>query len=563
MLYSLLRHRSLLKSCIAALCLSLWGTASAQELEPSEGLFTIQAFSYEDGSTETLTQHYITLGAPRTNGQGKVTNAVLIMHGTTGSGAGFLRDKFAGVLFARGGLLDASRYFIVLTDGIGHGQSSKPSTDSAGDFPKYSYNDMVHAQYRLLTEHLKVNHLRLVTGTSMGGMLSWVWGYEYPRFMDAVMPLASLPVEIAGRNRMLRKMIIDAVKNDPDYQNGFYETQPAGLREALYPLIFMVSSPLHYQELAPTRVAAETMLDTNLNRYSSIMDANDLIYAFDASRDYNPAPRLGEISAPLLAINSADDQVNPPELMLLESHIDQVVQGEAVTLDISPLTRGHGTHSLPSIWGPYLARFLEATDTEEAFSTRDYSALKNPDADIWTTQAPDTFVADFDTTEGRFSVEVERSLAPLGADRFYQLIKAGYYDGVHINRVVPGFIAQFGVHGEPTINAIWKDQMILDDSVRSSNLRGRIAFAMTGPNTRSTQIFINTADNARLDTGGFSSFGTVISGMAVVDRLYGLYGENAGGGLRGGKQGPLENGGSEYLHSNYPLLDFVSRATIR
>ncbi|MFT6770759.1 MAG: homoserine O-acetyltransferase, partial [Congregibacter sp.] len=546
MLYSLLRHRSLLKSCIAALCLSLWGTASAQELEPSEGLFTIQAFSYEDGSTETLTQHYITLGAPRTNGQGKVTNAVLIMHGTTGSGAGFLRDKFAGVLFARGGLLDASRYFIVLTDGIGHGQSSKPSTDSAGDFPKYSYNDMVHAQYRLLTEHLKVNHLRLVTGTSMGGMLSWVWGYEYPRFMDAVMPLASLPVEIAGRNRMLRKMIIDAVKNDPDYQNGFYETQPAGLREALYPLIFMVSSPLHYQELAPTRVAAETMLDTNLNRYSSIMDANDLIYAFDASRDYNPAPRLGEISAPLLAINSADDQVNPPELMLLESHIDQVVQGEAVTLDISPLTRGHGTHSLPSIWGPYLARFLEATDTEEAFSTRDYSALKNPDADIWTTQAPDTFVADFDTTEGRFSVEVERSLAPLGADRFYQLIKAGYYDGVHINRVVPGFIAQFGVHGEPTINAIWKDQMILDDSVRSSNLRGRIAFAMTGPNTRSTQIFINTADNARLDTGGFSSFGTVISGMAVVDRLYGLYGENAGGGLRGGKQGPLENGGSEY-----------------
>lgn len=559
---SLLNQRSLLTKHIAALCLILCATASAQELEPSEGSFTIAGFSYEDGSSEALTQHYRTLGTPRRNSEGKVTNAVLIMHGTTGSGAGFLREKFAGVLFKRGGLLDASRYFIVLTDGIGHGQSSKPSNSSAGDFPQYSYNDMVHAQYRLLTEHLDVNHLRLVTGTSMGGMLSWVWGYEYPEFMDALMPLASLPVEIAGRNRMLRKMIIDAVKNDPDYQNGFYETQPAGLREALYPLIFMVSSPLHYQELAPTREAAEAMLNTSLDRYSGIMDANDLIYAFDASRDYNPAPRLEEISAPLLAINSADDQVNPPELMLMESHIEQVPQGEAVTLDISPLTRGHGTHSLPSIWGPYLARFLEATDTED-LASRDYSALKKTDAAVWTTPAPDTFIANFDTTEGRFSIAVERRLAPLGADRFYQLISTGYYDGVHINRVVPGFIAQFGVHGTPGINAVWKDRMILDDPVLGSNLRGNIAFAMTGPNTRSTQIFVNTIDNARLDAGGFASFGKVINGMDVVDRLYGLYGENAGGGLRGGQQGPLEAGGSEYLHSNYPLLDFIRSATIQ
>jgi homoserine O-acetyltransferase len=304
------------------------------------------------------------------------------------------------------------------------------------------------------------------------------------------------------------------------------------------------------------------MLNTSLDRYSAIMDANDLIYAFDASKDYNPAPRLEEISAPLLAINSADDQVNPPELMLLESHIEQVPQGEAVTLDISPLTRGHGTHSLPSIWGPYLARFLEATDTKD-LAQRDYSALKNSDAAIWSTPAPDTFVANFDTTEGRFSVAVERRLAPLGADRFYQLISSGYYDGVHINRVVPGFIAQFGVHGTPGINALWKDRMILDDPVLGSNLRGNIAFAMTGPNTRSTQIFINTVDNTRLDAGGFASFGKVINGMDVVDRLYGLYGENAGGGLRGGKQGPLEAGGSEYLHSNYPLLDFIRSATIQ
>ncbi|WOJ93833.1 alpha/beta fold hydrolase [Congregibacter variabilis] len=551
-----------IKNCIAALCLCLGGATSAQTLEPVEGSFTIANFGYEDGSTEALTQHYRTLGTPRRNAEGKVTNAVLIMHGTTGSGGGFLREKFAGVLFENGGILDARRYFIVLTDAIGHGQSSKPSTSSAGDFPLYSYNDMVHAQYRLLTEHLGVNHLRLVTGTSMGGMLSWVWGYEYPQFMDALMPLASLPVEIAGRNRMLRKMIIDAVKNDPDYQNGFYKTQPAGLREALYPLIFMVSSPLHYQELAPTRVAAEAMLNASLDRYSGMMDANDLIYAFDASRDYNPAPRLSEIRAPLLAINSADDQVNPPELMLLESHIAKVPRGEAVTLDISPLTRGHGTHSLPSIWGPYLARFLEATETSDP-DGRDYSALKNPDAAIWNTPAPDSFIANFDTTEGRFSIAVERRLAPLGADRFYQLISAGYYDGVHFNRVVPGFIAQFGVHGEPEINAVWKDQMIHDDPVTGSNLRGNIAFAMTGPNTRSTQIFINTVDNSRLDAGGFSSFGKVITGMDVVDRLYGLHGENAGGGLRGGKQGPLEVGGSKYLHSSYPLLDFIRSATIQ
>lgn len=544
------------------LALAASGAMGEQKLEVTEDSYTIENFGYEDGSTENLKQHYRTLGKPRRNADGKVTNAVLIMHGTTGSSAGFLREKFAAVLFEKGGLLDSSRYFIVLTDAIGHGDSSKPSTSSAGNFPRYNYNDMVHAQYRLLTEHLKVNHLRLLTGTSMGGMLSWVWGYEYPKFMDALMPLASLPVEIAGRNRMLRKMIIDAIKNDPGYENGFYKTQPAGLREALYPLIFMVSSPLFYQELAPTRAAAETLLDASLDRYGKSMDANDLIYAFDASRDYNPAPQLDAISAPLLAINSADDQVNPPELKLLESHIIKVARGNAITLDISPLTRGHGTHSLPSIWGPYLARFLDQTETENPIEHRDYRALSHVNAPIWTRPAPENFIAHFDTTEGRFSIKVTRQLAPQGADRFYQLVSAGYYDGVHINRVVPGFIAQFGIHADPTINALWKNRMLPDDRVLGSNLRGNIAFAMTGPNTRSTQIFINTTDNSRLDAGGFSSFGTVISGMDVVDRLYGLYGETAGGGLRGGQQGPLETGGAAYLHDNYPLLDFIRRAVI-
>jgi len=548
----------------AVLCgAALWVQALWAEPMPApvEGFYLIEDFAYDDGSVADLTQHYTILGTPRRGADGRVNNAVLIMHGTTGRGAGFLRPQFADVLFSNGGLLDASRYFIILPDAIGHGQSSRPSELLAADFPNYSYNDMVRAQHQLLTEHLDIDHLRLISGTSMGGMLSWVWGYSYPSFADALMPLASLPVEIAGRNRMLRKMIIDAVKNDPGYQDGFYDKQPQGLREAMHPLIFMVSSPLQYQQLAPTRETSEALLESMVERYSSAMDANDLIYAFDASRNYNPQPHLEKITAPLLAINSADDQVNPPELGILETQIQKLPQGGAVTLEITQLTRGHGTHSLPSIWGPYLARLLEKT-TAAGLAARNYSALSSPSAPIWTSTAPDSYLARFETTEGAFSIRVERNLAPEGADRFYQLVSAGYYDGVHINRVVPGFIAQFGVHGQPGIQALWKGRYLDDDPVIASNTRGSIAFAMTGENTRSTQVYINTVDNTRLDAGGFAPFGRVQDGMDVVDRLYGLYGESAGGGLRGGKQGPLESGGTAYLNKNYPLLDFILRATI-
>ncbi len=550
-----------LASAITGVCLALSVMAAATEIpSPNPGDYTITGFAYDDGSVGELTQHYQTLGQPRRDAAGQVTNAVLIMHGTTGSGGGFLSERFAGVLFGDGALLDASRYFIILTDAIGHGQSSRPSSGAAADFPHYTYDDMVRAQYQLLTEHLGVNHLRLVTGTSMGGMLSWVWGYTHPDFMDALMPLASLPVEIAGRNRMLRKMIIDAVQNDPDYAEGFYQQQPPGLREAMYPLIFMVSSPLQYQAQAPTREAAEAMLASLVQRYSAAMDANDLVYAFDASRFYNPAPHLDKIRVPLLAINSADDQVNPPELGLLETHIQRVPRGEAVTLAITPLTRGHGTHSLPSIWGPHLARLLARTASPKEAEPR--GALLNPDDPVWQAQAPARFVARFETTEGLFRIAVERELAPLGADRFHALVTQGYYDGVHINRVVPGYIAQFGVHGDPEIQAIWKQQFIADDPVRASNTPGQVAFAMTGPDTRSTQVYINTGDNARLDGDGFAPFGQVIEGMEVVDRLYGLYGEAAGGGLRGGQQGPLETGGSTYLNAHYPLLDFIVKARV-
>ncbi len=554
-------------SPLILICLLLLFAAPASYAQTAgpvavEGDFTIAKFKYDDGSIETLTQHYRTLGKPRRGSDGKVENAVLIMHGTTGSGAGFVNERFAGVLFGDGQILDASKYFIILPDAIGHGLSSRPSAGSAADFPHYTYDDMVRALHQLLIEHLQVDHLRLVTGTSMGGMQSWVWGYTYPDFMDALMPLASLPVEIAGRNRMLRKMMINAIKNDPDYNDGFYDAQPRGLREAMYPLIFMVSSPLQYQLEAPTREAAETMLDNLVQRYSSRIDANDLIWAFDASRFYNPAPHLQKISAPLVAINSADDQVNPPELGLLESHIVLVPRGNATTLAISPLTRGHGTHSLPNLWGPHLARLLAVTDKNIKSSLEAISQRLSPKAHIWQTQAPDSYTARFETTEGLFRIEVKRDDAPLGADRFYQLISSGFYDGVHINRVVEGFIAQFGIHGVPTVNAVWKEHYIADDPVKRSNSLGTVAFAMTGPNTRSTQVYINTGDNARLDSDGFAPFGQVIEGMDVIKRLYALYGENAGGGLRGGLQGPLEQGGSEYIDQKYPLLDFITAARV-
>lgn len=346
---------------LLALLLLLVSIAQSQNYpSPVEGDYIIKNFEFEKGGVlPKLNLHYRTIGKPKRGEDGKVNNAVLIMHGTTGSGKGFLSDRFAGNLFGPDQLLDASKYFIILTDGIGHGKSSKPSDGLLMDFPKYTYNDMVLAQYRLLTEHLKVDHLRLVMGTSMGGMHSWVWGYTYPDFMDALMPLASAPVEIAGRNRMLRTMIINSVKNDPEWKGGKYDEQPPGLLYAMHGLIFMVSSPLQWQKAAPTRVEAEEFLDQKIKRYASLMDANDLIYQFDASRFYNPSPHLHKIKAPLFAINSADDQVNPPELGILKEEIKKVKNGRYILLPITEETIGHSTHSVPKIWGKYLKELLE------------------------------------------------------------------------------------------------------------------------------------------------------------------------------------------------------------
>lgn len=331
---------------------------------PIEGDYVIKNFEFESGEKlQDLNLHYTTLGKITKGKDGKVNNAVLIKHGTTGSGKGFLSSKFAGNLFGPGQLLDANKYFIILTDDIGHGNSSKPSDGLLMDFPKYTYDDMVRANYKLLTEHLNIDHLRLVMGTSMGGMQSWVWGYTYPDFMDAIMPLASLPVEIAGRNRMQRALIVKLIKMDPEWKNGEYSEQPkVGLTGAIGQLMFMVSSPLQWQKSAPTREEAEEMLDKLVDRYLSIMDANDMMYAFESSRFYNPAPHLSKIKAPLIAINSADDQVNPPELGLMEKEIKKVENGKFILLPITDETSGHGTHSNPMIWGEYLAELLAISE---------------------------------------------------------------------------------------------------------------------------------------------------------------------------------------------------------
>lgn len=337
-----------------------------------EGDFVVRNFHFRDGETlQNLRLHYTTLGTPERDAQGRVTNAVLIMHGTGGTGHQFLRPVFAGVLFGPGQLLDSSKYFIILPDDIGHGKSSKPSDGLRMHFPKYDYADMVQGEYDLVTEGLHVNHLRLVMGTSMGCMHTWMWGERHPQFMDALMPLACLPVQIAGRNRMTRKMITDLIQGDPTWDEGNYKSEPInGLRAAVDVEMLMVSAPLYWQTKYPTRDDADTFLETSLTDRLKGLDANDMLYAFNASRDYDPSPELGKITAPLVAVNSADDFVNPPELHIDEKLILKVPHGRFVLLPITDETRGHGTHTLAAIWRNYLAELLTESRGKHVNDTR-------------------------------------------------------------------------------------------------------------------------------------------------------------------------------------------------
>lgn len=354
----------LLLLCAFHLMVSNPSFAQAKYPAPVEGDYYPKNFVFSNKATiDSFRIHYATIGNPRLNKNGEVMNAVLIMHGTTGSNKNFLTDQFAGNLFGPGQLLDANKYFIILPDAVGHGKSSKPSDGLHMRFPAYNYDDMINANYLLLTQHLNIKHMRLIMGTSMGGMQTWVWAYSHPEFADALMPLASLPVALGGRNRIQRKMAIDLVKLDPEWKGGEYKQQPAlGMRGAISSLIFMSSSPLQWQKSAPTRKQAEDMLDNLEKRYAASLDANDFIYQFDASRDYDPYPHLAKITAPLFAINSADDQVNPPELGILETEIKKVKKGRYILLPITDKTSGHGTHSNPTIWGEYLAELLKISE---------------------------------------------------------------------------------------------------------------------------------------------------------------------------------------------------------
>ena len=347
---------------ILVLSLLISASAAAQPAAyppPVEGDFIARDFAFTSG--ERLPEvkiHYRTVGTPRKDADGVVRNGVLILQGTGGSGGGFLNQNYAGRLFGKGQPLDAEKFFIILPDNVGHGRSSKPSDGLRMKFPKYRYTDMVRLQHALVTQGLGLTNLKLVMGTSMGAMHAWNWGYMYPGFAAGLVPLASNPVEIAGRNRVWRKFLIDAIETDPTWQNGNYTEQPRGLASAIGFLLMATSVPLQWQKQFATIADTDKWVADQVASRTKSTDANDMLYHYHAIEDYNPAPHLSKITAPLLAINSADDFVNPPELPMMETLIKQVKKGRFILLPITDQTRGHGTHSLPAIWGPELVKFL-------------------------------------------------------------------------------------------------------------------------------------------------------------------------------------------------------------
>jgi len=351
---------ALIRSFVVVLFVAPSVLRAAEYLPPTEGDYVIRDFKFTSGETlPELKIHYRTYGKAVKDDKGVVRNAVLITHGTTGSGGQFIRPEFAGELFGAGQPLSAMKFFIVMPDGIGHGKSSKPSDGMHAKFPHYGYVDMVEAQYRLLTDGLGVNHARLIMGTSMGGMHTWLWGETHPDFMDALMPLASLPTQISGRNRAWRRVLIDAIRNDPDWKGGEYSSQPPSLHTAAEMLWLMSSNPVLRQKEAPDLKKTDEILDKFVADHFKTDDANNVLYALEASRDYDPGPGLEKIRAPLLAINSADDLINPPELGILEGEIKRVAKGRAVVIPLSDKTRGHGSHTIAALWKSELERLLK------------------------------------------------------------------------------------------------------------------------------------------------------------------------------------------------------------
>jgi len=347
---------------LVASALSLASAATARAAAaPREGDAVLRSFRFSSGdSLPELRIHYLALGTPLRDPHGHVTNAVLILHGTGGTGRQFMAPQFAGVLFGPGAPLDTARMYVILPDGIGHGRSSKPSDGLHMRFPHYGYDDMVTAQHRLLVEHLGVDHLRLVMGTSMGGMHTWVWGEKYPDFMDALMPLACQPVAIVGRNRLWRSMVREVIESDPEWKGGEYAAEPlTSLRAALDLLIIAGSAPIAMQKNLATRDSVDRYLAATTTARLPGLDANDLIYQVDASHDYDPSARLESIRAPLMFVNSADDFINPPELGIAEREIQRVPHGTFVLIPASEQTHGHGTHTWAVFWRSYLEELLK------------------------------------------------------------------------------------------------------------------------------------------------------------------------------------------------------------
>jgi homoserine O-acetyltransferase len=359
---NLVRLVSLAGAALFAVAMASGQAEAPSKYAVSEGDYVTHDFKFKSGEQlPELRLHYRTLGKLARDAQGRSTNAVLILHGTGGSGQQFLQPQFAGELFGAGQLLDINRYFIILPDGIGHGKSSKPSDGMHAHFPAYDYDDMVAAQHLLVTEGLGIQHLRLIMGTSMGCMHSFVWGETHPDFADGLMPMACLPVQIAGRNRVWRKMLMDAIRKDPTWNGGEYKEEPKeGLWTAEDLLVIAGSAPLVMQKTLPNRDAADKYVD-DAEKRASTLDANDLLYQVNASRSYDPSPQLEKITASVMWINSADDFINPPELGIAEKESKRVKNGTFVLVPISEQTHGHGTHTWAVVWESYLKQLLDRT----------------------------------------------------------------------------------------------------------------------------------------------------------------------------------------------------------
>ncbi|NYF90538.1 alpha/beta fold hydrolase [Tunturiibacter empetritectus] len=338
--------------------------ASAQTIPTKwptqDGTYTIKDFRF--GTNETLLElklHYLTLGEPHRGADGHTDNAILLLHGTGGDAHSLLNPAFSDVLFGPGQPFDITKYFLILPDDIGHGESSKPSDGLHMHFPQYDYDDMVASQHTMLLEGLHVDHLRLILGTSMGCMQSFVWGETFPNFADALAPFACLPAELAGRNRMWRYMAMESIKHDPAWNNGEYTTEPVeGLRGANDLILIAGSAPLQMQKNYPTRQQAEAYIDRVLTASIARTDANNFLYYVNASRNYNPEPKLSAITAPVLWINSADDFINPPELGIAQEMVKKMPNAKFILIPISDATRGHGTHTQAAVWKQYLIDFL-------------------------------------------------------------------------------------------------------------------------------------------------------------------------------------------------------------